>query len=961
MGFVAGVGMRSNRARWRANVCFLVALSTALAGCSAETRSSPPAKRLGAAGPEEAPPDQATVPLAGNGNDPLPPAARAQIETLIAEKRSRTPAQLKLDSGLVLELKRRAGAPLFAALPAFRTGVELTRSGRVEVDIEGETDAALVARIRALGGHVASWSAHHAVRAELPLAELEALAADARVRTIRPPLRPVVNRVDTSEGDVAHRASVARSSHGLSGNGVKVGVISNGVKTLAARVTSGDLPSGITVLAGSPNPDDDEGTAMLEIVHDLAPNAELLFATALSSEVAFAANIRALRDQGAKVIVDDVYYPSESSFQDDVIAQAVEDVTASGVVYLSSAGNGGNLTHARSSVWEGDWVQSASTLSVVNGAEGQTTPLHDFAAGQYWNPLVADPATYITLEWADPRTASNNDYDLFALDSTMTNVVSASTNPQSGSQQPLEFINSTTVDHTGNRLVVARFSGASRFLRVNANTGARLGIGTVGQIAGHAAATGALGVAAVSVLTASGGAFVGGATNPVEFFSADGPRRVFFNSNSTAITPGNFTATGGALRSKPDLAAGDGVSTSAPGFKPFYGTSAAAPHAAAIAALLIEQHPSYTVAQIKALMTSSALDIEGSGVDRDSGSGIVMADRATAPCAGAANGTDCDDGNACTTNDECNGGTCVGGTAPSCNDDNVCTNDSCDPEDGCVHTHNTASCSDGNACTLGDVCSGGSCQPGSPKTCSASDACHVAGSCQSGGTCTNPNAPNGTPCTNGQCQSGVCLVTGSGGTGGTGGSTGGTGGSTGGTAGGTGGTGGTGAISGASGESGLGGDPGTESGGAHGGGTTGTGGTFEGGGSDDGGESGAPAGGDGNGGADGVGGTPTAMGGIGGTSGLSGTSGVSGLSGVSGMSATGGIDAGGAAGLAGAGVAGRSTGGAAGTKTSHDSDDPPHKSGCGCSVPSDQRGERWAALGAVIALGLVSRRRRRAG
>ncbi|HWP09027.1 MAG TPA: S8 family serine peptidase [Polyangiaceae bacterium] len=943
--------MRSNRARWSGGVCFVLAAGVALCGCSAETRSSPSEKRLGVAGPQESPPDQATVPLAGNGNDPLPATARAQIEALMEEKRSRTPAQLKLDSGLLLEMKRRAGDPLFAALPAFRTGVEHVRPDVVAVNVSGEISPGLLARIRALGGRVASsFPARHTAGAELPLDALEALAGDPRVRSIQRPLRPIVNKVDTSEGDVAHRAAVARTTRGLTGNGVKVGVISNGVKTLAARVTSGDLPSGITVLSGSPNANDDEGTAMLEIVHDLAPNAQLLFATAVAAtngENVFAANIRALRDQGAKVIVDDVYYPSESTFQDDVIAQAVEEVTASGVVYLSSAGNGGNLTHARSSVWEGDFVQSSSTLAVVNGAEGQTTPLHDFAAGQYWNPLVTDPATYITLEWADPGTASNNDYDLFVLDSTFANVVDAGTNPQSGSQQPLEFINSTSVDHSGDRLVVARFSGASRFLRVNANVGARLGIGTVGQISGHAAATGALGVAAVSVLTAGGGPFLGGVNNPVELFSADGPRRVFFNANSTPITPGNFTATGGALRSKPDIAAADGVSTSTPGFKPFYGTSAAAPHAAAIAALLIEQHPSYSVAQVKAVLTGTALDIEGIGFDRDSGYGLVMADRVTAPCAGAADGTECSDGNACTTNDQCNAGTCVGGAAPSCNDDNACTNDSCDTEDGCVHTNNTASCSDGDACTLGDVCSGGSCEPGSPKTCSASDACHVAGSCLSGGTCTNPNAPNGTPCTNGQCQSGVCTVVGTGGTGGTGGSTGGTGG-TGGSAGGTGGTGGTGGgtggtgvTPGASGESGAsaGGDAGDESGGiggsAHGGGTTGTGG------SSDGGESGSPTGGEENGGADGVGGEPTAMGGLSGMSGRSGA-GTGGLVSLAG----------------GAGAAGRSTGGASGTTTAAHDSSAPHKSGCGCSVPGGQRGERFATLAALIAFGLVSRRRR---
>src|SRR5262249_16701830 len=99
---------------------------------------------------------------------------------------------------------------------------------------------------------------------------------------------------------------------------------------------------------------------------------------------------------------------------------------------------------------------------------------------------------------------------------------------------------------------------------------------------------------------------------------------VFFNSNGTPITPGNFSSTGGALRAKPDIAAADNVSTSVPGFETFPGTSAAAPHAAAIAALLLSFNPNLTAAEVRTALTSTALDIEGVGNDRDSGAGIVM-------------------------------------------------------------------------------------------------------------------------------------------------------------------------------------------------------------------------------------------------------------------------------------------------------------------------------------------------
>jgi subtilisin family serine protease len=132
------------------------------------------------------------------------------------------------------------------------------------------------------------------------------------------------------------------------------------------------------------------------------------------------------------------------------------------------------------------------------------------------------------------------------------------------------------------------------------------------------------------VATAAGTSFTGGAANHVEPFSSDGPRRVFFLANGTAITPGNLSSTGGALRQKPDVAAADGVATATPGFDPFFGTSAAAPHAAAIAALMLDKNPTLTPAQVRSIFNATALDIEAAGADRDSGVGIVMADSAVA-------------------------------------------------------------------------------------------------------------------------------------------------------------------------------------------------------------------------------------------------------------------------------------------------------------------------------------------
>ncbi|HXE42914.1 MAG TPA: PKD domain-containing protein, partial [Candidatus Baltobacteraceae bacterium] len=167
-------------------------------------------------------------------------------------------------------------------------------------------------------------------------------------------------------------------------------------------------------------------------------------------------------------------------------------------------------------------------------------------------------------------------------------------------------------------------AAAKRFmhLELEANGFGTLSVSTPGDLRGHPAATNCFAVAAVDVHTAYSNLF--NVSNTNEDFSSDGPRKMFFQANGAPITPGNFTNTGGAIRLKPDISAADGASNSVSGFNPFYGTSAAAPHAAAIAALVWSSNPSLTAAQVGAALTNTTIDIQTPGWDRDSGFGIVM-------------------------------------------------------------------------------------------------------------------------------------------------------------------------------------------------------------------------------------------------------------------------------------------------------------------------------------------------
>jgi uncharacterized repeat protein (TIGR01451 family) len=361
---------------------------------------------------------------------------------------------------------------------------------------------------------------------------------------------------------------------------------------------------------------------MLEIVHDLAPGADLFFATAGLSEASFAQNILDLRAAGCDIIMDDIGYFDESPFQDGIVAQAVNAVVADGALYFSAAGNEGNLDRGTAGTWEGDFVNGGAAGVPVNGKAGN---IHRFGTVNFDTVTGNQPGNATVLFWSDPLGASTNDYDLYILNNNSSAIISASLTVQDGTQDPFEIV---PPGNPGERVVVVRTAGAaSRFLHVDTLRG-RLLTATAGNVRGHAAAASAIAVAAVDVHTAFPGPFTGGLANPVETFSSDGPRRAFFSANGTPLTPGNFSATGGVLRQKPDMAAGDGVVTTLSpisGLNPFFGTSAATPHAASIAALVKSYNQDLTSAQIRQIMSDSALDNMGPGIDRDSGAGIAMA------------------------------------------------------------------------------------------------------------------------------------------------------------------------------------------------------------------------------------------------------------------------------------------------------------------------------------------------
>ncbi|HEV7645022.1 MAG TPA: S8 family serine peptidase [Pyrinomonadaceae bacterium] len=637
------------------------------------------------------------------GDQKISPEGQRQIAALMEEKESRTPAQRKIDSNILFEIKKQRGQEIARGIPTLETGIDVSDSGRVGLDITANVNSRLIARLKEIGSIVLdTLPAYRSIYARVPLSGIEDLAARSDVIFIMPhseaqlskPKYDAANDISQgfwnktytpsflnrsfqapqrdsfekraervrefikskladihpevgsqqSQGDSTHQANTYRSAIGPDGSGVKIGIISDGTTALSSSQALGDLGV-VNILPGQigvcPTSTCNEGTAMLEIVHDLAPGADLYFATANATISRFAQNVRDLRAAGCDIIIDDVFYFVETPFQDGqapsvvsntnggVVAQAVKDVTAAGAMYFTSAGNQGNLDDNTASCYQGDWTDGGPLALAVGGN------VHDFdaGAGVVQSDLVqVGSGNAIDLYWADPLGGSANDYDLYVFNNALTAVVASSTNIQSGTQDPFEQTGGST---TNNRVVVLKkTAAAARFFHVtiNANGTGRLGTATNGTTKGHSIPVDAYGVSATPAAAPGPFPAAHSAANVSETFTSDGPRRIFFLEDGTAITPGNFSSTGGLLRQKPDITAADRVSVTGVGGFPttFSGTSAAAPHAGAIAALLKSGLPSPTNAQIRTALISTAIDIETAGVDRNTGAGIVMPQLAAA-------------------------------------------------------------------------------------------------------------------------------------------------------------------------------------------------------------------------------------------------------------------------------------------------------------------------------------------
>ena len=559
----------------------------------------------------------------------------------------------------------------------------------------------------------------------LPVSQLTAATLRDEVHAIRAAMPRTRSGAVTTQGDYAQHSDTVRAANSLNGAGITVGVLSdsydcyavyaepgsgvpasgftgyayNGfTATAATDISTGDLPATVNVLEeaeqnnggclnyGAPLqlPFGDEGRAMLQVIHDVAPGASLAFYTAVNSEADFANGIEALAAStasggaGAKVIADDVGYPDEPFFQDGILAQAIDAVEAAGVAYFSAAGNDGYLGYDNTAPtfatagsgatagekllnWDTSGATTATSLPVtipammpgefvaivlewdqpyVTGAPnsgGATSQLNLCAANVVGNDIITDD---------DLNTLSTGCTGVNALGADPVQVLIVANPADAGadsSQTTLNLVVGLAAGGvTPGRIKLAvEDDGLGSTINSYATNG--------GTLQGHPGAAGALAVGAAFFFDTPA---CGATPAQLESYSSEGGTPILFDSTGARLASPT-------TRQKPDLVGPDGGNDTFLGFTlasqgltggqlnttnascqnnasypNFFGTSAATPHVAGIAALLLQANASLTPAEIYTALTSSAVPTTatvGSTTTTSAnfvGAGFVQADTA---------------------------------------------------------------------------------------------------------------------------------------------------------------------------------------------------------------------------------------------------------------------------------------------------------------------------------------------
>jgi hypothetical protein len=431
----------------------------------------------------------------------------------------------------------------------------------------------------------------------------------------------------TGDGaDLAMHANIARATYGVDGTGLRIGIISDSFNYRggeAADQADGNLPTGsnMVVVDESLDGGNDEGRAMAELVHRIAPGAQIYFASDQDSDDGTADAITTLAADGCNVIVDDISLYDDPFFEPGgEVPQAIQDVVAQGVDYFTSAGNNGN------DYYYSTWTPMPAGFDLPGVG---IVPVQDVGGGQPYE--FVDIGSYdnaiLDIQWDQPFNgigtySADTPYVLgVAVYDRQHNFLYALTFPQDPEPYfPFDIDNTTstrglylaffvsngTVTPGAFKAMFINEDGVAEFAGPGAGTGS-------GGTAGHAMEAGVNSVGAIDYTDTPE---FGTATPANEYFSSYSGSQYLFDANGNRLaTP---EPAPGVTFSAPD-----GVDTDV--FGDFYGTSAAAPDAAAVALLVLQEDPRLSTVQVTYVLASTAL---ATSTPDQGGAGLVQADEA---------------------------------------------------------------------------------------------------------------------------------------------------------------------------------------------------------------------------------------------------------------------------------------------------------------------------------------------
>jgi hypothetical protein len=570
-----------------------------------------------------------------------------------------------------------------AAGTAARTHLPTSSDGRfVTVDaVAAGSSSELLAALRGLGLEDGA-TAGTVVSGRLPIASIAEAARLGALRGMMPSyVRTRAGRAG-SEADTAHRALDVRSTLGVNGRGQKICALSDSYDrdgdaptSATDDIQSGDLPGGenpegrttpVDVLDDDydesvfPTPID-EGRAMLQLIHDMAPGAQLGFHTAFGGIANFANAIRELAGPGnCTVIVDDIGYFAQPFYQDGPVSNAVDDVVADRIPYVSSAGNDGQNSY------EAPFRGSGEAGVLDSGSEPHDfDPSGDTDTRQEITVQAGGTFQVVSLQWTDPSSlvdgseGADTDLDLALLRGGEVVSQSADDNRTTGVPfETTEYTNDTGQAVTLN-LVIEKAAGPDpqEVKYIYGGIGFTINeYDTLGPtIYGHPAAEGALAVAAAPFYYTPAycesfpeNCLDGRSPPYLESFSSKGGIPLRFDQQGREMSA--------VTRQKPDVTGTDGVDNTFFGSDianadfmgidgdtnpNFFGTSAAAPNIAAVAALIRQARPTLSPQEVYDRLESTAVDVTErivrgggalapveAGPDPWGGHGFVRADRA---------------------------------------------------------------------------------------------------------------------------------------------------------------------------------------------------------------------------------------------------------------------------------------------------------------------------------------------